>query len=254
MGLGLKGTIIVASEGVNLSIAGQEDAIKEYEDFLFEELHFPDFEMKKSWSKNFPHKRMLVKIRPEIVTMGDPEIDPRCESAPYLSALRLKEWLDEGKDFLLLDTRKEFEYELGSFEGALNLGGKHFRNFPKEVESLPEELKERPVVTFCTGGIRCEKAAPMMKKKGFKEVYQLQGGILKYFEECGGQYWRGQCFVFDHRAALSPQLSPVETLACRSCGKDYFIQDCADEVDGLRMMCPECFHNWRAQKQSKAGH
>ena len=138
--------------------------------------------------------------------MRRPEIDPLRAPAPRLAPQELKRWLDQGRDIVLLDTRNQFEVDLGSFENTLALGLKSFSDFPRATQALPEELKGQPIVTFCTGGIRCEKAAPWLISQGFREVYQLDGGILNYFEQCGGAHFRGACFVFDQRVALDPAL------------------------------------------------
>ena len=245
---GVKGTIIMASEGINLSLCAEEAKLVAFENFMFEELGFPCFELKRSWSEKIPHKKMLVKIRPEICTLKFPGIDPQRKPAPYIEPKKLKQWLDERRDFVLLDTRKEFEFRLGSFETAINLGGKHFADFPQEVDSLPADWKHKPIVSFCTGGIRCEKAAPMMVAKGFTNIFQLKGGILNYFQECSGEHWRGECFVFDHRAAIKPSLDPVESMNCRLCGGAYSMRDLPNNIDGLRMTCPACMQNVSAAR------
>lgn len=244
----LKGTIILGAEGINLNLSVNEDELADFSEELFSILDTEKFELKQSPSNTHPHKRFLVKIRDEICTIGVEALKDREISAPYIESKELKAWLDEGREFLLLDTRKAFEFEIGSFETAVNLEGIHFRDFPKEVESLAEEWKSKTVVAFCTGGIRCEKGAPLLKLKGFQSVYQLRGGILKYFEECGGAHWRGDCFVFDHRAAVRPNLEPVDHLVCRECSKDYNPQENPPEVDGLSLLCTDCFYkskNWK---------
>jgi len=247
--LGLRGTIILASEGINLSLAGEEGPLRAFVQEM--SAHgVPEFELKESYSQIQPHKRMLVKVRPEIVTLRFEGVDPAAVPAPYIEAKELKVWLDEDRDFLLLDTRKAFEFEMGSFDRAVNLGGKHFSEFPKEVESLSKEWRQKPVVTFCTGGIRCEKGAPMMQLKGFERVYQLKGGILKYFEECGGDHWRGQCFVFDHRAAVNPDLSPVEGVECRTCGQAFQFSEQPKHINGLEMICTTCHSEAIARKRA----
>lgn len=204
--LGLKGTILIAAEGINLFLAGAAGNVEDFLDALRTDARFAPIGVKRSWSAAQPFRRLLVKIKREIVSMRRPEINP-CElSAPRLAPQELKHWLDEGREIALLDTRNQFEVELGSFEHALTLGLKSFSEFPRATPALPQELKDRPVVTFCTGGIRCEKAAPWLISQGFREVYQLDGGILNYFEQCGGAHFRGECFVFDERVALDAGL------------------------------------------------
>ena len=140
-------------------------------------------------------------------------IDPHTCSAPRISPAELKQWLDASQDVVMLDTRNMYEVEHGSFSNALTLGIRHFRTFPSFVEKLDPALKQRTIVTFCTGGIRCEKAGAYMRREGFDRVYQLDGGILKYFEEVGHEHYSGSCFVFDDRISLDPALQPEIELA-----------------------------------------
>jgi UPF0176 protein len=207
--LGLKGTILLAAEGINLFLAGDGDAIESLLQTLRADARLAPIEVKRSWSSTQPFGRLRVKIKREIVSMRRPEIDPGATPAPRLSPRELKRWLDQGRDVVLLDTRNQFEVELGSFENTLALGLKCFNDFPGATQALGESLKDRPIVAYCTGGIRCEKAAPWLIAQGYREVYQLEGGILNYFEQCGGAHFRGSCFVFDERVALDPALRPA---------------------------------------------
>jgi UPF0176 protein len=204
--LGLKGTILIAAEGINLFLAGAAESVEAFLQVLRADARFAPIEVKRSWSAAQPFGRLLVKIKREIVSMRRPEINPCAASSPRLAPQELKRWLDQGREIALLDTRNQFEVDLGSFEHALALGLKSFSDFPRATQALPQALKHRPVVTFCTGGIRCEKAAPWLISQGFREVYQLDGGILSYFEQCGGAHFRGECFVFDQRVALDAGL------------------------------------------------
>jgi UPF0176 protein len=204
--LGLKGTILVAAEGINLFLAGAAADVEAFLETLLADARFSSIAVKRSWSAQQPFRRLLVKIKREIVSMRRPEIDPRATPAPRLAPRELKRWLDEGREVVLLDTRNQFEVDLGSFKNTLALGLKSFSDFPRATPALAQALKDRPIVTFCTGGIRCEKAAPWLISQGFREVYQLDGGILNYFEQCGGAHFRGACFVFDARAALDAGL------------------------------------------------
>ena len=206
--LELKGTILLALEGINLFLAGNEDAIEAFLSDLATRPEFAELEVKRSLSDTQPFGKLLVKLKKEIIPLGRPDIDPARHPAPRLTAPELKRWLDEGKDIVLLDTRNEFEIEHGTFKGALDLKLGNFRSFAERVKDLDPALKGRTIVTFCTGGIRCEKAAPLMQSEGFRDVYQLDGGILKYFEECGQSHFAGDCYVFDERIALDSDLSP----------------------------------------------
>ena len=204
--LRLKGTILLAGEGINLFLAGAAADVEAFLETLLSDARIASIEVKRSWSAGQPFHRLLVKIKREIVSMHRPEIHP-CETpAPRLAPQELKRWLDEGRAVVLLDTRNQFEVDLGTFENALSLGIESFSDFPRAMPALPEELKHQIIVTFCTGGIRCEKAAPWLISQGFREVYQLDGGILNYFEQCGGAHFRGECFVFDQRVALAAGL------------------------------------------------
>lgn len=208
--LELKGTILIAAEGINLFLAGAAANVEAFLHTLRADARFARIEVKRSWSAKQPFRKLRVQIKREIVSMRQPEIDPAAAPAPRLGPQELKRWLDEGRDVVLLDTRNQFEVDLGSFENTLALGLKSFSDFPRATPALPEELKDRPVVTFCTGGIRCEKAAPWLISRGFREVYQLDGGILNYFEQCGGAHFRGACFVFDERVALNSGLGVAD--------------------------------------------
>ena len=207
--LQLKGTVLLAAEGINLFLAGAAESVEAFLHTLRADARFAPIEVKRSWSEQQPFKRLLVKIKREIVSMRRPEIKPAQAPAPRLAPAELKRWLDEGREVVLLDTRNQFEVEMGTFENTLALGLKSFSDFPDATKSLPQELKHRPIVTFCTGGIRCEKAAPWLISAGFREVYQLDGGILNYFEQCGGAHFRGGCFVFDERVTLDARLRPA---------------------------------------------
>jgi RluA family pseudouridine synthase len=186
---------------------------------------------------------MLVKIKREIIAFGVDGIDPREHTSRRVSPRELKRWLDEGRPVTLLDTRNDFEVEAGTFENARAIGVDDFRNFPAAVRQLPTELKERPIVTFCTGGIRCEKATPFLEREGFRDVYQLDGGILKYLEECGGAHYRGHCFIFDKRVALDANLQPGDLRQCFACQTILSPAECAapEYVEGVS--CPRCYRS-----------
>jgi UPF0176 protein len=207
--LNLKGTVLLAAEGINLFLAGAAEDVETYLSGLRSDVRFAAMEVKRSWSAGQPFQRLLVKIKREIVTMRRPEIDPARAPAPRLAPQELKRWLDQGRDLVLVDTRNQFEVDMGTFDHALSLGLKSFSDFPRATPALRERVRGRPVVTFCTGGIRCEKAAPWLISQGFRDVYQLDGGILNYFEQCGSAHFRGACFVFDERVALDTGLRPA---------------------------------------------
>ena len=193
--LGLKGTILLSTEGINLFVAGGPDAVETLLNHLAADPEIGPLETKRSWSSHQPFNRMLVRLKKEIIAFGIDGIDPVNRPAPKLPAKQLKSWLDEGRPVTLLDVRNDYEIRLGTFENAVPIGIDHFRRFPDAVDQLPEQTEDQPIVMFCTGGIRCEKAGPYMQRAGFRNVYQLEGGILKYFEECGPRSlrWRMLC-------------------------------------------------------------
>ena len=204
--LGLKGTILLSEEGINLFLAGSKKSISCFKDLLNSFTSFENLVFKESFSDSQPFKKMLIKIKKEIIPFGIDTIRPEVDPAPSITPEILQQWIKKNPHLILLDTRNSFEIAFGSFENALHLDLKHFRDFPKAVQQLSDENKKVPVVTFCTGGIRCEKAAAFLLQQGFNEVYQLEGGILNYFEKCGGDHYKGLCFVFDERKALTPFL------------------------------------------------
>ncbi len=238
---GLKGSILLSPEGINLFVAGTEASI---ESLLLELRSWPglaDLQPKVSRTEHQPFRRMLVRLKKEIIAFGVPGIDPARRTSPKLAAAQLKRWLDEGRPLTLLDTRNDYEIKLGTFKNARPIGIDHFREFPAAVARLPEQLKEQTVVMFCTGGIRCEKAGPFMEQAGFKNVLQLDGGILKYFEECGGEHYDGECFVFDQRVGLDPKLSETQAAQCFQCQTPLTEADQQHPRYVAGKSCPYCF-------------
>lgn len=220
--LGLKGTILLSPEGINLFLAGARSSIDQFLAFLRSDPRFADIEVKESLSEKQPFNRMLVRLKREIITMKHPLIKPELGRAPAVEAATLKRWLDQGHDdqgkpVVMLDTRNAFEVDVGTFDNTIDYRIEKFSEFPAIVEREKESLNDKTIVTFCTGGIRCEKAAIHMQNIGYNSVYQLEGGILKYFEQVGGAHYTGDCFVFDHRTALNPQLQETETRQCFAC-------------------------------------
>ncbi len=220
--LGLKGTILLSPEGINLFLAGTRASIDQFLAFLRSDSRFADLAVKESLSEKQPFNRMMVRLKREIITMKHPLIKPELGRAPAVEATTLKRWLDQGHDdqgkpVVMMDTRNAFEVDVGSFENTIDYRIEKFSEFPAIVEREKDALNDKTIVTFCTGGIRCEKAAIHMKNIGYESVYQLEGGILKYFEEVGGAHYTGDCFVFDHRTALNPQLQETETRQCFAC-------------------------------------
>jgi UPF0176 protein len=237
----LKGTILLSTEGINLFICGTEQRVHELMEHLREVPGLNDLEGKFSYSDKVPFRRMLVRLKNEIIPCGLESIQPEQRTSPKLTAKELKTWLDEGKRVRLLDVRNNYEVELGTFEGAEQLDLGHFREFPDALQQLADADKDEPVVMFCTGGIRCEKAGPVMEQAGFKQVYQLDGGILKYFEECGDAHYDGSCFVFDGRVALDAELKPTGNLLCFACQAVLGADDVASGKFKFGEYCPKCY-------------
>ena len=209
----LKGTILLAEEGINLFLAGSAEGIDGFLQALRADPRFADLEVKFSHSDAVPFRKLLVKIKREIIRMDHPTIRPEAGRAPGVDAKTLARWLAQGADgagrpVVMLDTRNAFEVDEGTFHNAIDWRIERFTQFPAAVQAHRAELEGKTVVSFCTGGIRCEKAAIYMNEAGIQNVYQLDGGILKYFEETGGPGYDGKCFVFDERHSLDPGLAP----------------------------------------------
>jgi RluA family pseudouridine synthase len=239
--LALKGSILISTEGINMFLAGTRESIDAFFADLRTRPEFEDITIKESLSDEQPFNRMLVKIKQEIIAFGIDGIEPGKRTSPKLEAKELKRWLDEGRPLKLLDVRNEYEIKLGTFDGAEKLGIDHFRDFPEAVDRWETEDRETPVVMFCTGGIRCEKAGPLMEQKGFKNIYQLDGGILKYFEECGGEHYDGDCFVFDQRVAVDSQLQETETAQCYACQLPLTAEEQQSDKYVPGVSCPHCY-------------
>ena len=213
----LKGTVLLADEGINLFVAGAPPKVRAFIAWLTAHAVFADLPVKESWSEAVPFGKLLVKVKPEIIRMNHPTIRPQAERAPAVDAKTLARWLDAGVDdagreVVTLDTRNAFEVDHGRFEGAHDWRINKFSEFPQALQAHRAELEGKTVVSYCTGGIRCEKAALLMAEAGIANVLQLDGGILKYFEETGGKHFEGDCFVFDARGTLNDTLAPVRAV------------------------------------------
>jgi len=210
--LGLLGSVILAHEGINLMLAGSHAQLRDWTDGLRRDPRFADVELKFSESEALPFRRLVVKVKREIIRMNQPTIQPQRRRAPGVDASTLARWLsaghdDTGREVVMLDTRNGFEVDCGRFTGALDWRLRSFSDFPQALAARHAELEGKTVVSYCTGGIRCEKAALWMQREGVANVVQLDGGILKYFECNGTAHFDGYCFVFDERTCLDGALA-----------------------------------------------
>ena len=238
--LKLKGTMLISKNGINFSLAGTQQATDTIIAFLEEDNRFINIPLKVTYSETQPFRRMKVRLKKEIISLGRKDINPRELTGERISPQDLKNLLDNKEDVLVLDTRNEYETRVGKFENAIDLNLDTFRDFPKAIESLPEEYKDKQIVMYCTGGIRCEKASAVMMKAGFVDVKQLEGGVLDYFKETGGAYWEGDCFVFDERVALDTELNETDYIYCYICREPLSAEEKASPDFKINEYCPYC--------------
>ena len=238
--LELKGTMLISKNGINFSLAGTQQATDTIIAFLEEDNRFLNIPLKVTYSETQPFRRMKVRLKKEIISLGRKDINPRELTGERITPQDLKNLLDNKEDVLVLDTRNEYETRVGKFENAIDLNLDTFRDFPKAVESLPEEYKDKQIVMYCTGGIRCEKASAVMMKAGFADVKQLEGGVLDYFKETGGTYWEGDCFVFDERVALDTELNETDYIYCYICREPLSAEEKASPDFKINEHCPYC--------------
>ena len=238
--LGLKGSVYLSPNGINFSIAGTEEDVDTYIKFMEEHSRFRDIPLKKTFSETQPFRRMKVRLKKEIISLGRDDINPKELTGDYISPRELLEIYEKKEDVIVLDTRNEYETRVGLFENAIDLQLDTFRDFPSAIETLPEEYKDKQIVMYCTGGIRCEKASAVMMKAGFSDVKQLEGGVLDYFKETGGAYWNGDCFVFDERVALDKELKETEYIYCYICREPLSAEEKASPDFKINEYCPYC--------------
>lgn len=238
--LDLKGTILLAHEGINFFLAGSQTSIDSFVEWLEEDARFLDIPLKVSYSDYQPFRRMNVRLKKEIISLGLDHIKPSEKTGEEITPTAFKQLLDAGEEVIVLDTRNEYECRIGTFENAFEMNIRSFRDFPKAVSEMDEDLKDKQVVMFCTGGIRCEKASVVMMDAGFSNVKQLKGGILGYFEEVGGDYWNGDCFVFDRRVAVNPELEETDVVQCFACREPLLIEEQSTGEYVIAQSCPYC--------------
>ena len=236
----LKGTMLISKNGINFSVAGTQKATDSFIDFIEKDNRFLNIPLKVTYSETQPFRRMKVRLKKEIISLGRKDINPREMTGEKISPEALKNILDRKEEVLVLDTRNEYETRVGKFENAIDLNLDTFRDFPKAIKSLPEEYKDKQIVMYCTGGIRCEKASAVMMKAGFADVKQLEGGVLDYFKETGGAYWEGDCFVFDERVALDTELNETDYIYCYICREPLSAEEKASPDFKINEYCPYC--------------
>ena len=238
--LELKGSVYLSPRGINFSISGTEANIEKYIEFMENDSRFLNIPLKRTYSETQPFRRMKVRLKKEIISLGRDDIDPRELTGEYVSPQELLSMYENNEDVVVLDTRNEYETRVGLFENAVDLQLDTFRDFPKAIEQLPDEYKDKQIVMYCTGGIRCEKASAVMLKAGFTDVKQLEGGVLDYFKETGGKYWNGDCFVFDERVALDTDLNETEYIYCYICREPLSAEEKASPDFKINEYCPYC--------------
>lgn len=240
---GVLGTVLLADEGINIALAGSRVQIENAIAYFSSDARFRGLWFKHSESADIPFSKLKIRIRHEIIAFDGANASNASlhrPEAPSLAPATVAQWLDEKRDFNLLDTRNTYEIASGTFDTATHLDIAHFRDFQAAVRQALDEgtlQLDTPTVTFCTGGIRCEKAAPWMLEQGFKEVYQIEGGVINYFEQTGGKHWQGDCFVFDDRVEVDKQLTPTGANWCTNCqltiapGQTCTCQDSRTAID-----------------------
>lgn len=236
----LKGTILLSEEGININLAGRSTEILRFKTFLATQNDLAGICFKESYSEIIPFKKMSVKIKKEIIMLGTPTAPATDTQQHSISPKQLKQWLDEGKPLTLFDTRNNYETLLGTFNSAVTLNINFFSELPSAIQDLTSLQDQKPVVMFCTGGIRCEKVLPLLLQQGLQSIYQLEGGILNYFAECGGSHYQGECFVFDERIALNSQLEVSGAVLCFVCQQPVSVLEQDSDHFQQGKFCPRC--------------
>lgn len=238
--LHLKGTILLSPNGINFSLSGSQESVDGYLEFLESDDRFVGIPLKITYNDYQPFRRMLVRLKKEIISLGMDDIRPLEFTGPNIKPIELQEMLDNEEEVIVLDTRNDYEVRVGTFKNAIDLNIPSFRDFPQAVSNLPEEFKTKPIVMFCTGGIRCEKASAVMLKSGFENVKQLQGGVLDYFKDTDASHWDGDCFVFDDRVAVDKGLNETDYVMCYSCREPLTKDEVRSPDYKVDDYCPYC--------------
>ncbi|PSR16834.1 hypothetical protein C8255_15770 [filamentous cyanobacterium CCP3] len=253
LGWGLRGTILLASEGLNATVAGDRQGIDQLLEWLHQHAEIGEFAHQESTTDKAPFERMKVKLKREIVTLGRPEVNPaQQEVGTYIHPQDWNQVITD-PDVVLIDARNDFEVELGTFKGAANPQTQSFRDLPDYVATHLDPGQHKKVAMFCTGGIRCEKATAYLRSQGFEQVYHLQGGILNYLKTVPetDSLWQGDCFVFDDRVAVDHQLSPTDYELCLGCGHPVSPAEQAAPEYEAGISCPHCYAELTPEKRSR---
>jgi UPF0176 protein len=251
----IKGTILLASEGINGTISGDEKKIQKFIEFIKEDSffknNFKNLEHKESWASKNPFYRMKVRLKKEIVALGVNGISPAEKVGQYVNP---EDWnaLIKDPNTIVIDTRNNYEVDIGSFKNAINPQTESFREFPAFVEKKLKDNKQKKVAMFCTGGIRCEKATSLMLEEGFEDVYHLKGGILKYLENIPKEesLWEGECFVFDQRVAVTHGLNEGQYNQCYACRHPLSPEELESDQYSKGISCPYCFNKLSDKKKA----
>lgn len=247
----LAGTILLAGEGINGTVAGADASVREFVAWLRRDERFTDTRARFSAANEPPFHRLQVKLKSEIVALGVPEIDPTRATGDRVAPQDWNALLDD-PEVTAIDTRNQFEYEIGSFERAISPETDRFREFPDFVADRLDPTRHKKIAMFCTGGIRCEKASAYLLQNGFQEVYKLDGGILHYLETCrDDSRWYGECFVFDARVAVDANLQPGTTVQCYACRRPLTERDRATEHYEPGISCPHCYADLTDEQRAK---
>jgi UPF0176 protein len=248
----IKGTILLSPEGINGTIAGTSDDIEAVINYLRKDERLADLEVKYSTASNVPFERIKVRLKREIVTLGMPEVNPNEKVGIYVTPEQWNELIKD-EETIVIDTRNDYEVDIGTFQGAINPHTHSFREFPEYVQQNLDPKKHKKIAMFCTGGIRCEKASSFLLKQGFSEVYHLKGGILKYLEEVSedDSLWEGECFVFDERVAVKHQLEIGSYEMCLGCGYPISEEDKTASEYEQGVSCTHCYASLTPEKIAK---
>jgi len=249
---GIRGSLLLAREGINGTVAGSRDGIDALLGYLRADERLKALDHKESQASAMPFYRMKVKLKKEIVTLGVEGVDPNVCVGTYVEP---KDWnaIIADPEVLVLDTRNDYEYQIGTFKGALDPNTETFREFPAYVAEHCDHTKQKKVAMFCTGGIRCEKASAFMLQQGYAEVFHLKGGILKYLEEIpeAESLWQGECFVFDDRVSVKHGLEEGQYTLCHGCRWPLTKEDCASDHYEAGICCARCYHDLTAEKRQR---